>query len=230
MKKPKKRGITLEDLISICIAIVFLAIAATWLLALKEKYAGKAAAYSREQMSSLPSDSLEYQIVKHFYSKEALASITYNADTDHPSASGEVSDTEAEGSDGIEIQKIYGPTYEGYMMLVHNPEDLSVAINPYFAEGGAGPSLDEYVSYYNAIGGLNDGLSFISFDDLLSGFVQSKSASVYVVSGLISNKSPSTAFASFSAIFSVTFPADAEKYATSMLIFYSPYYSICLMI
>ena len=157
MKKPKKRGITLEDLISICIAIVFLAIAATWLLALKEKYAGKAAAYSREQMSSLPSDSLEYQIVKHFYSKEALASITYNADTDHPSASGEVSDTEAEGSDGIEIQKIYGPTYEGYMMLVHNPEDLSVAINPYFAEGGAGPSLDEYVSYYNAIGGLNAG-------------------------------------------------------------------------
>ena len=51
-----------------------------------------------------------------------------------------------------------------------------------------------------------------------------------MVSGLISNKSPSTAFASFSAIFSVTFPADAEKYATSMLIVYSPYYSICLMI
>ena len=157
MKKQGKNGITLEALIGTCIGIVFIAVAATWILSLKEKYAGSASAYSREQMSSLPSDSLEYQIVKHFYSKEELASITYNADTDQSDPQQASEQTETASGSEIEIQKIYGPTYEGYMMLVHNPEDLSVAINPYFAEGGAGPSLDEYVSYYNAIGGLNAG-------------------------------------------------------------------------
>lgn len=157
-QKMKSESMTFETLLAGCIGIVFLAGVSTWVMSLKEQYAG-GTAYSRAQMKTLPDDSLEYQIVKHFYTKEELASITYNADTDQSDAqqASEQTETETSSDSEIEIQKIYGPTYEGYMMLVHNPEDLSVAINPYFSEGGAGPSLDQYVSYYNAVGGINAG-------------------------------------------------------------------------
>ncbi|MDD7681158.1 MAG: phosphodiester glycosidase family protein [Stecheria intestinalis] len=147
----RKNSVTLELLIASCIGIVFLTGIATYVLMLKARYASSTA-YSRQQMKELNTESFEYMIVKHFYSREELNSLQ-NPDV---SASENQEET-ITASDDIEIQKIYGPTYEGYMMLVHNPADLSVAINPYFAEGGAGPSLDEYVSYYNAIGGLNAG-------------------------------------------------------------------------
>lgn len=155
-QKKKSGSMTLEVLLAGCIGIVFVTALSTWVLSLKEQYAG-GTAYGREQMKNLLGDSLEYQIVRHFYSKEAL--LSFQDPAVHEEQQEEtVSSSETVSADSdIEIQKIYGPTYEGYMMLVHNPEDLSVAINPYFAEGGAGPSLDEYVSYYNAIGGLNAG-------------------------------------------------------------------------
>ena len=147
----RKKSMTLELLIASSIGIVFVAGIVTYVLMLKTRYAGHTA-YSRQQMKELNTESFEYMIVKHFYSREELNSFQ-NPDTEVLEKQEETEND----SDDIEIQKIYGPTYEGYMMLVHNPEDLSVAINPYFAEGGAGPSLDEYVSYYNAIGGLNAG-------------------------------------------------------------------------
>lgn len=147
----RKKSMTLELLIASSIGIVFVAGIVTYVLMLKTRYDGHTA-YSRQEMKELNTESFEYMIVKHFYSREELNSFQ-NPDTEVLEKQGETEND----SDDIDIQKIYGPTYEGYMMLVHNPEDLSVAINPYFAEGGAGPSLDEYVSYYNAIGGLNAG-------------------------------------------------------------------------
>ena len=119
---------TLEMLLAGCIGIVFVTALSTWVLSLKEQYAG-GTAYSREQMKNLLGDSLEYQIVRHFYSKEAL--LSFQDPAVHEEQQAEIvssSETVSADSD-IEIQKIYGPTYEGYMMLVHNPEDLSVAIN-----------------------------------------------------------------------------------------------------
>ena len=72
-QKKKSGSITLEVLLAGCIGIVFAVALSTWVLSLKEQYAG-GTAYSREQMKNLLGDSLEYQIVKHFYSKEALLS------------------------------------------------------------------------------------------------------------------------------------------------------------
>jgi exopolysaccharide biosynthesis protein len=57
----------------------------------------------------------------------------------------------------LEIVPIHGSTYEGYMMLVHNSADISVAVNPYLGTGAAAPSLDEYVSMYHALAGINGG-------------------------------------------------------------------------
>lgn len=59
--------------------------------------------------------------------------------------------------DGIEIEHIYASTYEGYMMVVHNPEDVSIAINPYLGNGAAAPELEDYVEMFEAAGGINGG-------------------------------------------------------------------------
>lgn len=59
--------------------------------------------------------------------------------------------------DGIELQHIYGQTYEGYMMLVHNPEDVFIAINPGMSTGAEGPRLPAYLETFDAIAGINGG-------------------------------------------------------------------------
>ncbi len=59
--------------------------------------------------------------------------------------------------DGIELQHIYGLTYEGYMMLIHNPEDVFIAINPGMNSGAEGPRLPAYLETFDAIAGINGG-------------------------------------------------------------------------
>ena len=98
---------TLEMLLAGCIGIVFVTALSTWVLSLKEQYAG-GTAYSREQMKNLLGDSLEYQIVRHFYSKEAL--LSFQDPAVHEEQQAEIvssSETVSADSD-IEIQKIYG--------------------------------------------------------------------------------------------------------------------------
>ena len=145
---------SLLTLLLLCILTAAVVAAATFYFYMKEKYAGEAVAYSREQIRDLDMDSSEYKIVRMFYTDEQLNNIRDNTvsvdeTAPTPAATGEVKD--------IEIVPVYGTTYEGYMMLVHNPEDISVAVNPYLGTGNAAPSLDEYVSKYNALAGINGG-------------------------------------------------------------------------
>ena len=123
---------------------------------LKQKYAGDAVAYSREQIRDLDEDSLEYKIVRTFYSEDQLDNIRDNTvSVDESTDSSSSSDDEK--TPDVEIIPVYGTTYEGYMMLVHNPEDISVAVNPYLGTTADAPSLDEYVKMYNALAGINAG-------------------------------------------------------------------------
>ncbi len=57
----------------------------------------------------------------------------------------------------IEFEHISGSTYEGYMMLVHNPEDISVQVNPYLGSYQDAPDLDTYIKTYDAVAGINAG-------------------------------------------------------------------------
>ena len=154
-KKKKKGGMSLLALVLLCILTAAIVLLATEYFYMKEKYAGSAVAYSHEQIRDLDVDSMEYKIVKLFYTEDQLENIrdnTVSVDETVQTTAGNVQ----QGKD-IEIVPIHGSTYEGYMMLVHNPSDISVAVNPYLGSGAAAPSLDEYVSMYHALAGINGG-------------------------------------------------------------------------
>jgi len=57
----------------------------------------------------------------------------------------------------VVIEHICGSTYEGWMMMVGNPEDISVEVNPYLGSDRDAPDLSTYVSRYNALAGINGG-------------------------------------------------------------------------
>ena len=154
-KKKKKSGMSLLALVLLCILTAAIVLLATEYFYMKEKYAGSAVAYSHEQIRDLDVDSMEYKIVKLFYTEDQLENIrdnTVSVDETVQTTAGNAQ----QGKD-IEIVPIHGSTYEGYMMLVHNPSDISVAVNPYLGSGAAAPSLDEYVSMYHALAGINGG-------------------------------------------------------------------------
>ena len=65
--------------------------------------------------------------------------------------------TGEEEQEDIEIKHVSGTTYEGWIMFVHDPEDVTVEVNPYLGSGSAAPSLDTYVDVYNAVAGINAG-------------------------------------------------------------------------
>ncbi|MBP3868723.1 MAG: phosphodiester glycosidase family protein [Solobacterium sp.] len=154
-KKKKKSGMSLLALVLLCILTAAIALLATEYFYMKEKYAGSAVAYSHEQIRDLDVDSMEYKIVKLFYTEDQLENIRDNTVSVDETAQTTAGNAQ-QGKD-IEIVPIHGSTYEGYMMLVHNPSDISVAVNPYLGSGAAAPSLDEYVSMYHALAGINGG-------------------------------------------------------------------------
>ena len=154
-KKKKRGGMSLLALVLLVILTVLIGFLTTEYFYLKEKYAGAAVAYSREQIRDLDMDSTEYKLVKLFYTDEQLENIRDNTVSVDETAQNPAGTGNSEKD--IEIIPVYGSTYEGYMMLVHNPSDISVAVNPYLGSGAAAPSLDEYVSMYHALGGINGG-------------------------------------------------------------------------
>jgi bla regulator protein BlaR1 len=154
MTKKKKGGMSLAAVIVGVVLILVVAALGTGYLYFKAKYAGTAVAYSRDQIRNLDENSFDYKIAKLFYTDEELSDIRNYTVTDAE----ETTDSgETLSSDGIEIKAIHGVTYEGYLMIVHNPEDIEVAVNPNMDSGNTAPSLEEYVSSNNAIAGINAG-------------------------------------------------------------------------
>ena len=141
-------------LVLLCLLTSLIVLLTTLYFYNKEKYAGEAVAYSREQIRDLDVDSVDYKIARLFYSEEELRNIRQNTVSINETAQTE--DGTAEVKD-LEIVPIYGTTYEGYMMLIHNPADISVAVNQYLGTSQSAPSLDEYVEMYHALAGINGG-------------------------------------------------------------------------
>ena len=65
--------------------------------------------------------------------------------------------TGEEKTEDIVVEHITGSTYEGWMMLVKNSDDISVEVNPYLGTGAQAPDLDTYVDTFKAVGGINGG-------------------------------------------------------------------------
>ncbi len=75
-------------------------------------------------------------------------------------------DTESGGQQGssdpvedsvIEVVDIKGPTYDGKMILVHDPSRVKVGLLPAYGDGYAGKTLREFIAESGAIGGINAG-------------------------------------------------------------------------
>lgn len=167
-KKKRKSGFPVWLTVFLCCLGIAVGLAVTGISYIKEKYAGASHPdYSRQLMAALDQKSLTYQIAKNFYSADELSELSSPATAAADSA-GAVSDGSQNvvqsdavsldtNGDGIEIQHVYGNTYEGYMMVIHDPEDVFVALNPGMNTGASGPRLQEYVEQFDALGGINGG-------------------------------------------------------------------------
>ena len=150
--KRRKRGISGLFVLLLSILIILSTTIFTGYLFFKEKYKGSAVAYSTNLIKSLPSSGMERTIAKLFYTDEEINRIQ--------SGTSIVEDTQQitqDNGDGIEIHRLKGSSYQAVMMLVKNPEDLMVAVNPNLDSSGAGLSLDEYIELNNGIAGINAG-------------------------------------------------------------------------
>lgn len=58
---------------------------------------------------------------------------------------------------GIQIDRIIGPTYKGYMAIVDDPSRVFVGVSSDFTENKPGILLDEFLTKYNAVLGVNGG-------------------------------------------------------------------------
>ncbi len=149
MAKTQKQGISAGLLAALCLFIVAVSALLGRYFWLREKYHGEAVAYSRSAVKSLEEDSFDYKLARSFYTDEewdALFDENYT-----------IMEKDEEEIPPIEIEHICGSTYEGYMMLVHRPEDVYVAVNPNMNNGRQAPSLEDYVKTDKAIAGINAG-------------------------------------------------------------------------
>lgn len=151
-RKKVKRGVSKGLVFFIAFLMIVTTVFATGFLYFKEKYKGSAVAYSRQLIKDLPSSGMDATLAKFFYRESEIAAIKNEVTIEVPKPQ----DNEDKG-DGIEIHKLKGSTYQAIMMVVKNPEDLMVAVNPNLDSAGAGLSLDEYISLHDGIAGINAG-------------------------------------------------------------------------
>lgn len=163
-KRKRRRGFP----VVLCVLLSLLAAGAaagytgySWL---NEKYdAAMHPYYTSEAVRKLEPGSFEYKFAEKKLGTAALESMRAE-ESSMPVAEGSgradiviepgVKDV---NGDGIVIDHIYGGTYEGYMMIVEDPSQVFIAVNPHLGSGGPAPMLDDYVDYFDAVGGINGG-------------------------------------------------------------------------
>lgn len=139
--------------VTLCILMILVTTGVTTFLVLKETYKGSSVAYSNQLIKDLPKKGLNRTIAGFFYSDEEIKAIQNGIDETDVI----IKTREEVSPDGIEIHALKGSTYQAYMMIVSNSEDLMVAVNPYLDSGAPGPSLEEYIEMYDGIAGINAG-------------------------------------------------------------------------
>lgn len=159
MAKKKKRGVS--PLLVLLLTVIAVGLAAGWnyISWVKTKYEGNHPNWSRLQFQNLDQGSLEYKVAEKVLSSETLASFQKqeSASGSYGNALSEVKEEAAAEETGIHIEHVSAGTYEGFMLVVPDPEDVSIVINPGYTSGAAGPELDWYMENYSALGGINGG-------------------------------------------------------------------------
>lgn len=150
--KPQKSAKV--PVILVILAIVLMiggAIAYTVYAKAQIKYQGPYVAYTKQAIMDLPKSGAEHTLAKMFYSEQQIAEIQ-SGKVDYALKS-----SEPISEDGIEIHYLKGSTYQGIMMVVHNPEDVVVSCNPHMDSGEPGYTLEKYIEIEKGIAGINAG-------------------------------------------------------------------------
>ncbi len=158
---------------------------------LKEKYAGSHTIYSHEMVRQLDENSLTAKVVKNFYSEKEwneIRNVSFVDDNQLPKIDTPMEKESLDkNGDGVYVEHIYAGTYEGYMMIVEDPKDVYIAINPTMGTGLDAPSLDDYVKDNKAIAGINGG----GFEDYGGNGNGSIPAGITIIDGkLVSGGAP----------------------------------------
>ncbi|MCF0114227.1 MAG: phosphodiester glycosidase family protein [Erysipelotrichaceae bacterium] len=151
-RRKKKRGINIFIVLAICLGMMGGTYFYTMNAIEKETYRGSSVAYSRNLIKNLDVNSAEYKKAQKYYTEEELSSIREGIDL-----SKVVTESETIDEQGLELIKIHGSTYQAFLLLIHHPEDVIVAINPTLDSAAAGMYLEEYCEAYNAVAGINAG-------------------------------------------------------------------------
>ncbi len=162
MSKKTKRGVPVPVVILLSLLGICAGIGNAGYRYYRNKYTQNDDITRKLMIQDLEEGSLEYKIASHFISDEEWEKLTRSDAVVFSSADTPQVDIPAEelldlNGDGVEIQHVYGDTYEGYMMVVKDPSMVRIAINPDMGSGRAAPELEDYVERFNAIGGINGG-------------------------------------------------------------------------
>lgn len=184
-KRKKKRGMPLWLVILLSVFLLAMDVMVTWKTYLQKKYGDADEKTALAMYRQLDENSLEYKDASKYFTQEQLDSLhalpkTVAADESLNTVSEEDVSMDPNG-DGIHIEHIYGPTYEGYMMVIDDPADVFIALNPGMSQGLAGPTLPEYLEYYDAVAGINAG-GFIDVGGFGDG---SQPAGIVIMNGRI---------------------------------------------
>lgn len=191
MAKHRKKGFP----VWLCILLCLVAIVGTTLFnayqMIQAKYHSPYPYANRINVQALEKDSWLYKIVRNLYSDQEWDALLQNDVVEDNQVSKIDLPVEKEAldknGDGIYIEHIYAGTYEGYMMIVEDPKDVYIAINPTLGTGLDAPSLDDYVEDNRALGGINGG----GFEDVGGNGNGSIPAGITIIDGkLVSGGAP----------------------------------------
>ena len=151
-KKQNSSGISFAALSGIILLLVLAGAVLTGALVLHSVFKGPYPAYTQHVLENMKEGSLQYKAATLFYSEEEIQAvrnpqITENEESEQP----QISD------DTIEIVDLKGTTYEGKMMIVHDPSRVFVACNPHMDSGAPGYSVEQYIEMNDAVAGINAG-------------------------------------------------------------------------
>lgn len=127
----------------------------TGTLALNSIYKGNYPAYTQNLLANMKEGTLQYKAASLFYSEAELNAIRNPQLNDGEDAQDSTEDSA--DKDAIEIVDLKGTTYEGKLMIVHDPSRVFVACNPQLDSGAPGYSVEKYIELNDATAGINAG-------------------------------------------------------------------------
>lgn len=159
MAKKRKQGVNPIAVILLGLIGAGLAAGYNYASYIRTKYEGNHPNWSKAQYLELDKSSLEYKAAQKILKQETLDA--FSAVQDHTGNYGTALADRAENEEpketGIHVEHIVSGTYEGFMIVVPDPKDVSIVINPGYNAGAAGPELDWYVEKFKALAGINGG-------------------------------------------------------------------------